>query len=61
MFATDFTRCDADCARPKRGALASRQLDRVVGDSASQVGGRTVVTAAQTVFQGGLVESLYIF
>jgi len=61
MLATDFTRCGAGCARPKRCALASRQLDRVVGESASQVAGRSVVTAAQTVFQGGPVVSHYLF
>jgi hypothetical protein len=61
MFATNFVLCGAGCALPRRCALASRQLDRVVGDSASQVGGRVAVAAGQTVFQGGRVLSLYLF
>ena len=61
MLATDFTRYGAGCSLPRRCALASRQLDRVEGDSARQVGGRVAVTASQTVFQGGPVVSLYLF
>jgi hypothetical protein len=61
MLATDFTLCGAGCALPRRCSLGSQQLDRVMRDSVSQVGGRIAVTTGQTVFQGGPVVSLYLF
>jgi hypothetical protein len=51
MLETDFTRCGAGCALPKRCALDLGQIERVGRDLAGRVGGRVAVTAGRTAFQ----------